>query len=112
MGAKMDDIFDCWVNEKGRVVTKSSIGQTIESAADPVFESGFAHMSWSDGSVVVSYSLERVQTGALRGLIRQIRHIKRPVEIKRHKGGDWDLLNAPSGPAAVDILREDEGLAL
>lgn len=108
----MDDIFDCWVYERGRVVTRSSIGQAIESKVDPVFESGFAHMSWSDGGVVVSYSLERVQTGALRGLIRQIRQIKRPVEIKRHKGGDWDHLNAPSGPAAVDILREDEGMAL
>lgn len=108
----MDDIFDCWVDERGRVVTRSSIGQAIESKVDPVFESGFAHMSWSDGGVVVSYSLERLQTGALRGLIRQIRQIKRPVEIKRHKGGDWDHLNAPSGPAAVDILREDEGMAL
>ena len=53
MGAKMDDIFDCWVDEKGRVVTKSSIGQTIESAADPVFESGFAHMSWRVASTDV-----------------------------------------------------------
>jgi hypothetical protein len=105
----MDDIFDCWVDEKGRVVTQSSIGRAVETTADPVFESGFAHMSWSEGGVVVSYSQDRVQTGAIRGLIRQIRQIKRPIEIKRHKGGDWDFQSAPSGSAAIDILKEDEG---
>jgi hypothetical protein len=108
MGASMDDIFDCWVDEKGRVITQSSISDGADVEVDPVLESGFAHMSWNEGGVVVSYSAERVKTGALRGLIRQIRQIKRPIEIKRHLDGNWNLHNAATGAAAVDFLKRDE----
>lgn len=104
----MDDGFDCWVDERGRVITQSGQGVTETVSRDPVLEAGYVHLEWNEEGVTLRYSAERIEEGALRGAIRQIRLIKRPVHVHRHKNGDWQVRLADSGQSAIGLLRAED----
>lgn len=105
----MEDVFDCWVDSAGAVLTRLGQGMSALKDGDPVLDAGFTHLSWNEDGVTVRYCADRVYAGALRGAIRQIRLVKRPVQVHRHVAGNWEINELASGSAAAEALRSHTG---
>jgi hypothetical protein len=104
----MADDHQAWIDGDGRLLSLGNLlGSANPSGADRIalFERGAVALTWDDAGVRLRYAPQSVAPGALRGAIRQVRTIARPVVLERWTGTGWAATSFDSGALAADALR-------